>query len=50
MPVHKSQDFDPSERDRFEERDVIDYDLYASSDKIGSMTESECLYFNVELV
>ncbi len=39
MPLHKIRDFDPRYRDHFEDRDVIGYDLYASSDKIGSVDD-----------
>ncbi|MBV8887081.1 MAG: PRC-barrel domain-containing protein [Chroococcidiopsidaceae cyanobacterium CP_BM_RX_35] len=37
MPLHKIRDFDPNYRDHFEAQDIIGYDLYASSDKIGSI-------------
>ena len=39
MPLHKIRDFDPSYRDHFEDRDIVGYDLYASSDKIGSVDD-----------
>lgn len=37
MPLHKIKDFDPDYRSHFEDQDVIGYDLYASTDKVGSV-------------
>lgn len=39
MPLHKIKDFDPDYRSHFEEQDVIDFDLYAGADKVGSVDD-----------
>lgn len=39
MPLHKIRDFDPDYRSHFEDQDLMDYDLYASADKVGSVDD-----------
>lgn len=39
MPLHKIRDFDPDYRQHFEDRDVISYDLYSGSERIGSVDD-----------
>ncbi|MGH2412673.1 MAG: DUF2382 domain-containing protein [Microcystaceae cyanobacterium] len=39
MPLHTIKDFDPDYRTHFEEQDVMDYDLYAGADKVGSVDD-----------
>jgi uncharacterized protein (TIGR02271 family) len=39
MPLHKIRDFDPDYRTHFEDQDLMDYDLYASADKVGSVDD-----------
>ena len=39
MPLHKIKDFDPDYRNHFEGQDVIGYDLYAGTDKVGSVDD-----------
>jgi uncharacterized protein (TIGR02271 family) len=39
MPLHKIKDFDPDYRAHFEDNDVIGYDLYAGSDKVGAVDD-----------
>jgi uncharacterized protein (TIGR02271 family) len=39
MPLHKIKDFDPDYRDYFEGQDVIGYDLYAGTDRVGSVDD-----------
>lgn len=39
MPLHKIRDFDPDYRVHFEDHDVVGYDLYASTDKVGSVDD-----------
>jgi uncharacterized protein (TIGR02271 family) len=39
MPLHKIRDFDPDYRTHFEGHDLMDYDLYAGSDKVGSIDD-----------
>lgn len=39
MPLHKIRDFDPDYRSHFEDQDLMDYDLYASTDKVGSVDD-----------
>lgn len=37
MPLHKIKDFDPDYRSHFGDQDIIDYDLYAGTEKVGSV-------------
>ncbi len=39
MSLHKIRDFDPNYRDYFADQDVIGYDLYAGTDKVGHVTD-----------
>ncbi len=39
MPLHKIRDFDPDYRVHFEDQDILGYDLYASSDKVGAVDD-----------
>ncbi len=39
MSLYRIKDFDPDYRDHFEEQDVMDYDLYAGADKVGSVND-----------
>jgi uncharacterized protein (TIGR02271 family) len=39
MSLHKIKDFDPDYRTHFEGHDLMDYDLYAGSDKVGSIDD-----------
>ncbi|MBW4517619.1 MAG: DUF2382 domain-containing protein [Timaviella obliquedivisa GSE-PSE-MK23-08B] len=41
MPLHKIRDFDPDYRAHFEnqDQDIIGYDVYAKSDKVGSIDD-----------
>ena len=39
MALHKIKDFDPSYRDHFEGQDVIGYDLYAGTERVGSVDD-----------
>lgn len=39
MPLHKIKDFDPNYRVHFEDQDIIGYDLYATSEKVGSIDD-----------
>ena len=39
MPLHKIKDFDPDYRTHFEDQDVIGYDLYAGTEKIGAVDD-----------
>ncbi|MBW4549929.1 MAG: DUF2382 domain-containing protein [Aphanocapsa sp. GSE-SYN-MK-11-07L] len=39
MSLHKIRDFDPDYRNHFEDQDIIGYDLYASGDKVGSVSD-----------
>lgn len=39
MPLHKIKDFDPDYRTHFEDQDFVGYDLYAATDKVGSVED-----------
>lgn len=39
MALHKIKDFDPDYRQHFDDRDVLGYDLYSGSEKIGSISD-----------
>jgi uncharacterized protein (TIGR02271 family) len=37
MALHKIKDFDPNYRDSFNKQDILDFDLYSSNEKVGSI-------------
>lgn len=39
MALHKLKDFDPNYRDSFNKHDILDFDLYSGSEKIGSIDD-----------
>jgi uncharacterized protein (TIGR02271 family) len=39
MSLYRIKDFDPDYRAHFEEQDLMDYDLYAGSEKVGSVND-----------
>lgn len=39
MALHKIRDFDPNYRTHFEDNDIVGYDLYAGTDKVGSVDD-----------
>jgi uncharacterized protein (TIGR02271 family) len=39
MPLHTIKDFDPDYRKHFDDKDIVGYDLYSGSDKVGSIDD-----------
>lgn len=39
MPLHKIKDFDPDYRNHFDDRDILKFDVYSGSEKVGSVDD-----------
>lgn len=39
MPLHKIKDFDPNYRQHFDDHDILKFDIYSGSEKVGSVDD-----------